>query len=579
MPVDLRRLSLVTPLNLRRFAVAACMCWGGLSQALAKEVSPVDAGSLQQQIERNQPLRLPRIMLPEVSVGRAIAAPEGAPVVTVSRFVFKGNTLLSESQLSQVLFGQIGVPLSFSALEALVAQVAQAYRAQGWVVRAFLPEQDIVGGQVEIQIVEGKLGQIVIEGELPPRLSESKLKRIIQSQQAEGAFLNGLSLDRGLLIADDISGANVSAKMMEGQQEAQTDLLLQVSKRPWLDSNVGLDNSGSPSTGSNRASAMVNLNNMGTAGGVLSAQVAKTEGTRYERLGFTLPLGVQGLKLGVNRSHMNYQVLNVSKDLEALGTSNTTGVDLTYPLIRSRVQNVYTTVAMDDKAFTNYAAGMLASKYGTRALSLSFLGNRLDDWGFAGGASTWSLTYGSGFLNLAGSPNEDSLAKDANPGGSYRKLRYIAGREQFLNSKWSLYGSFSGQWANKNLDSSEKLVLGGNNGIRAYGPSEAGGANGQILNIEARWRYSQALALSAFYDLGRIQINVNNDYSGAPTVNNYSLKGGGLAAAWTSEKGTSLKVVWARRNGVNPNANIETGKDQDGSLVVNRFWFSASMAF
>ena len=85
--------------------------------------------------------------------------------------------------------------------------------------------------------------------------------------------------------------------------------------------------------------------------------------------------------------------------------------------------------------------------------------------------------------------------------------------------------------------------------------------------------------MSAFFDLGRIQINVNNNYSGAPAVNNYSLKGGGLAAAWTLEKGTSLKVIWARRAGGNPNANIETGKDQDGSLVVNRFWLSASMAF
>ena len=579
MSVDQHWVRCVALSDLKGFLVAACVCCCGLSPALGKDVSPVDAGSLQQQIERNQPLRLPPVMSPEVSVGRAIAAPEGAPVVTVSRFVFKGNTLLTESQLSQILSGQIGLPLSFSALESLVAQVAQAYRDRGWVVRAFLPEQDIVAGLVQIQIVESKLGQIVIEGELPPSLSALKLKRIIQAQQAEGAFLNGSSLDRGLLIADDISGANVSAKMVEGQQEAQTDVLLQVRQRPWLDSNVGLDNSGSPSTGAVRASAMFNINNLGAAGAMLSAQVAKTEGTRYERLGFTFPLGVQGLKLGVNRSQMNYQVLNVGKDLEALGTSKTTGVDLTYPIIRSRTENVYSTLAMDDKAFTNYAAGMLASKYGTRALSLSLLGNRLDDWGLAGGTSTWSLAYSAGFLNLAGSPNEDSLAKDANPGGNYRKLRYSLGREQSLNSNWSLYGSFSGQWANKNLDSSEKLVLGGNNGIRAYGPSEAGGANGQILNMEARWRYNPALALSAFYDLGRIQINVSNDYSGAPAVNNYSLKGGGLAAAWTSEKGTSIKVIWARRTGVNPNANIETGKDQDGTLVFDRFWFSAAMVF
>ena len=579
MLVDLHCTRLLSSSNSRGIVVAVCLCCSGLSQAVAKDLSQVDAGSLQQQIDRNQPLRLPPVVSPEVSVDPVPTSPEGAPLVTVSRFVFKGNTLLSDTQLSQIVSGQIGLPLSFSALDALVAKVAQAYRAQGWVVRAFLPEQDIVGGQVEIQIMEGKLGQIVIEGELPSSLSESTLKRIILAQQAQGSFLNGLSLDRGVLIAEDISGANVSSKMMEGEQDARTDLLLQVSKRPWFDSNVGLDNSGSPSTGSNRASAMGNLNNVGLSGSVLSAQLAKTEGTEYVRLGFTVPLGVQGLKLGANHSKMDYKVLNVSSDLEALGTSITTGVDLTYPLVRSRIQNVYVTLALDDKAFTNYAAGMLASDYRTRALSLTLLGNQVDKWVLAGGANTWSLTYGYGLLDLAGSPNEDSLAKDANPAGNYNKLRYSVGREQFINSNWSLYGSFSGQWANKNLDSSEKVVLGGNSGIRAYGPSEAGGANGQILNMEARWRYSQALALSAFYDLGCIQINVSNDYSGAPTLNDYCLKGGGLAATWTSDKGASLKAVWARRTGVNPNANIETGQDQDGSLVLDRFWLSASMVF
>jgi hemolysin activation/secretion protein len=557
--------------------MGATVAW---AQANASRFTEVNAGSLRQQIERDQTFKLPKISAPTETEKRPLKeqATKG-PKIAVKQFVFKGNTLLSLDKLEAAVASFRGESLSFAQLEQAVAEVAQAYRNRGWTVRAFLPEQDIVDGVVTVNIVEAVFGKVVIEGAMPPGLDQARLIQIVLSEQTTGTFLRSTAVDRALLIADDISGANVSAKMVEGQQDAQTDLLLQVRQRPWLSSNVGLDNSGSPSTGAVRASAMFNINNVGAAGAMLSAQVAKTEGTRYERLGFTFPLGVQGLKLGVNRSQMNYQVLNVGKDLEALGTSNTTGVDLNYPIMRSRTENVYSTFAMDDKAFTNYAAGMLASKYGTRALSLSLLGNRLDDWGLAGGTSTWSLAYSAGFLNLAGSPNEDSLAKDANPGGNYRKLRYSLGREQSLNSNWSLYGSFSGQWANKNLDSSEKLVLGGNNGIRAYGPSEAGGANGQILNMEARWRYSPALALSAFYDLGRIQINVSNDYSGAPAVNNYSLKGGGLAAAWTSEKGTSLKVIWARRTGVNPNANIETGKDQDGTLVFDRFWLSASMVF
>ena len=111
MPVDLHWMRLPAALsNVRGLALAACLCCGGLSQALAKEGIAVDAGSLQQQIERNQVQRLPRMVSPEAPLGRAIAAPEGALVVTVSRFVFKGNTLLTESQLNQIVAGKSECP-------------------------------------------------------------------------------------------------------------------------------------------------------------------------------------------------------------------------------------------------------------------------------------------------------------------------------------------------------------------------------------------------------------------------------------------------------------------------------------
>jgi hypothetical protein len=62
-------------------------------------------------------------------------------------------------------------------------------------------------------------------------------------------------------------------------------------------------------------------------------------------------------------------------------------------------------------------------------------------------------------------------------------------------------------------------------------------------------------------------------------LNRYSLRGGGVSASWTVAKGLSIRATVARRTGQNPNANIETGKDQDGSLVLNRLWLSANASF
>ena len=147
-----------------------------------------------------------------------------------------------------------------------------------------------------------------------------------------------------------------------------------------------------------------------------------------------------------------------------------------------------------------------------------------------------------------------------------------------MTDEFSLFAVLSGQWASKNLDSSEKFYLGGANGVRAYPSSEAGGALGQLLSIELRWRLTQGFNLTGFFDAGQVSVNANNSFAGAPVLNDCSLKGAGLALGWQSSVGLNLKATWARRVGDNPNPT-STGNDQDGSFVKDRVWLSASLQF
>jgi hypothetical protein len=86
------------------------------------------------------------------------------------------------------------------------------------------------------------------------------------------------------------------------------------------------------------------------------------------------------------------------------------------------------------------------------------------------------------------------------------------------------------------------------------------------------------LVLSAFYDTGSVTINARNNFTGASALNAYALSGGGLALAWQWDNRASAKLTWARRNGNNPNP-AANGNDQDGTLVQDRLWASASLAF
>ena len=87
------------------------------------------------------------------------------------------------------------------------------------------------------------------------------------------------------------------------------------------------------------------------------------------------------------------------------------------------------------------------------------------------------------------------------------------------------------------------------------------------------------LTLAGFYDWGDVTINKDSAYTSA--LNHYQLQGAGLWMGSSVQSGlgqTELKLTWARRIGHNPIAR-DTGLDQDGSLVLNRYLFNLNHAF
>ena len=211
------------------------------------------------------------------------------------------------------------------------------------------------------------------------------------------------------------------------------------------------------------------------------------------------------------------------------------------------------------------------------SLTLGLTGNLFDNFG-GGGANSASLSIVDGILNLDGSPNRSADALTTRTAGNFTKVRFALSRQQAITDELSIYAAYSGQLAAKNLDSSEKFYIGGANGVRAYPSNEGGGSDAHMLNLELRQRLPYGFTMIGFFDYGRILVNHNNHFTGASAPNGYDLKGGGLSLVWQSDDGPTLKATWAHRIGANPNPTA-TGYDQDGSLVVDRFWFSASTTF
>jgi hemolysin activation/secretion protein len=400
---------------------------------------------------------------------------------------------------------------------------------------------------------------------------------LIETQQKPGIPLSTGALDRGLLLADDLPGVSVAGALKAGDSERETDLVLKFSNDAAVIGEIAADNYGSRSTGRSRLTANLNINSPFGKGDLLIADAIVTEGSEYLRLSATLPIGSDGWRTGINGSALSYKLITPEfAALNARGWSNTLGAEATYPIIRSRFRNLYFSANIDQRSYENEFLGITSSRYSANALTLGLTGNTFDKLA-GGGATSAALAFVSGSINLDGSPNQQADANTTRTAGNFQKIRYSASRQQTLSNRLVGFAGISGQWAGKNLDSSEKFYLGGASGVRAYPTGEGGGTLGNLLNLELRWRLKQEFTLTGFYDYGSISINSDNNFTGAPDLNSYSLKGAGFSLAWQSGN-TSLKAAWSHRIGDNPNPTI-TGTDQDGSLIKNRYWLLAVLRF
>ena len=533
-----------------------------------------DAGQLQQQIDREREIALPKQSTPvEVAPQPLKSLP--SETVTVTAFSFNGNTLLTTQQLSPIVETYLNRQLSFTELQQAAAAVAKAYRDAGWIVRAYLPKQDITEGTVTIQIVEAIFGGTQLEGS-PTRISESRLLSTIETYQAKGQNLNTDQLDRAILLLDDLPGVTVAGSLQKGAGENETDLVLKTADEPLINAEVNADNAGARATGSNRISGNVYLNSPLKLGDQATLNLIHSRGNDYARLAYSLPVGVNGWRIGASGSYLEYDLVEGDFAGQGNGDSSTVGLDASYPLIRSRMKNLYFGINADHKSFDNEFNNATSTRYDITNVSLSLNGNLFDKLG-GGGANAASLSLTQGDIDLSSQDNRSQPnANTLDIGGKFTKLNYRLSRQQVITDRISAYAALSGQAANDNLDSAEKFYLGGANGVRAYPANEGAGDHGQLLNLELRGRLPYNFNITGFYDLGHVKINHDNPTTAGDNAHTY--KGAGLSLAWQADFGLNLKATWAHRIGDNPNPTA-TGNDQDGTLKKDRVWLNAAMAF
>jgi hemolysin activation/secretion protein len=562
------------------------------SSAGYAQVTP-DAGRiLNQENDRQKskeiPKQIPKSLL-EKSKKKDIKSSEEKTLI--KSFKFEGDIkAFSASDLQNLLLDLNGKSLTFDQMQLAADRIKDFYNAKGFfLAQAIIPKQEIKDGVLIILINEGKLDSKepykINKKDL--RISEQRVKAYMDDALKDN-FLKE-SVERGLLNINDNPGVRTSLTLEPGIDPGSTKMILDVNEGPLVQGSVSVDNYGNRYTGDLRATAALDFNNptgIGDQIGILGTKAIEGD-LELKKIFYNFPIGSDGLRGGAFYSVVDFKI---GKELKtnpiSTGKAENANLNLKYPIYRSSAESLLTNFNYDKKYLYNTSTGSVISDKELDNYNLGFTYQKIDQF-FGGGYTQANINFTLGDLDLSKVPGSLSIDQ-GNTGyktnGSFNKQNIQLSRIQQLPEKFTLNFVADAQFASKNLDTSEKMSLGGPSGVRAYPTGEASGDEGYRYSLDLRYGlgnfpYFGDITPLIFYDYGRIKQFKNKDVSTTVVANNeYSLSGYGLGLEAVNSNNFSLKFIAAHTNGGNPGAST-LGKDSDGRSNDTRYWILANMNF
>ncbi len=544
-----------------------------------------DAGQiLEQQRDRVPPPARPdREVMPREEQPRPAMRGSASLKVTVKQFHISGNRIYSEAELQPALKDSIGKELDFEGLTEAANSVRAFYRANGYfLAQAYLPAQQIKDGVVEIAILEGRLGTVELKPDPASRLRPDFARGILDQHLKEGDPITETGLERPLLLLSDLPNVVVSSEIGPSTRAiGAADLRVNVKESGGIISGYAdLDNAGNRFTGEWRTGVNLNANNLSGYGDQLSMRATLTnERMSFVRAAISAPVAYSGTRAGISVAQFSYSLQKDFSAIGAHGEGTVTSFYALHPFIRTRNANLIGQISYENK--------MLKDRIDTtnsiedrkiNTVKLGLVGD-LRDRIFGGALNSFSVSYTDGTLGL--NPIAVAIADQGVTGlktqGKFSKANFDMRRLQLISENINLLVALSGQFADKNLASAEKMSLGGASGVRAYPTGQGIGDQGFLFSTELRYNvpkfqlWSGDVTVMGFYDAGRVKVNTSPLVtSTAPNFIGLSALGVGMSVGKDNDFLLKTTLAW---RGENDTPDADTVRREPRVWVQAIKWF------
>ncbi|TSA14369.1 MAG: ShlB/FhaC/HecB family hemolysin secretion/activation protein [Betaproteobacteria bacterium] len=215
----------------------------------------------------------------------ATAAPAADPRFNIDKFTVRGATLITAEGLQLILAPFIGKSKDFGDVQKALEALEKTYTSKGYsAVQVVLPEQQIDDGEVEFDVVEAKIGKIVVEGN--KYFDEANIRASLPKVQP-GQPPNIFHISDNLRVANENPAKQTTVLLRSGTEEGQVDAVVRVADERPNKLSMTLDNTGTQQTGLFRVGFGYQNSNMWNRDHVLNAQyvTAPNDDDKTNRLG------------------------------------------------------------------------------------------------------------------------------------------------------------------------------------------------------------------------------------------------------------------------------------------------------
>lgn len=498
------------------------------------------------------PLPPPSDLIEPPSIGPGSTEPgvEIPDQIQVERFEVIGSTVYDEAELQAITAPYTGRPITFTELLEVRSAITQRYIDDGYITSgAFIPAGQVIDdGVVTIQVIEGELAEINVEGlsHLRPSYVRSRIR------VAAGSPLNVNDLLEGLqLLQLDPLIENLSVELAAGTRTGESILNVEVVPASTFDVIGTLDNGRSPSVGSFRQRLQVREANVFGIGDGFGAGYSRTNGSSTWDFDYTVPFNPRNGTLGFLYSATNSEVIDENFDvLNIESESETWELSVRQPIYQTPTEefalglifsNRFSKTTFQPDGFPNEEPFPIvgANDEGeTRLSALRFT----QEWTRRGSVQVLALrsqfSLGTDWFNA-------SVNNDGDPDSRFFAWQGQAQWVRLLGEDTLLLSRLNAQLATDQLLSLEQFGVGGQGSVRGYRQDQLLVDNGVFASVELRYpvaripEWDSLIQVAPFVDYG---IGWNNGARQDPSPN--GLWSVGLGVLWQFSDRLSMRLDW-----------------------------------